>query len=108
VIELKKLLHRLNEKSKRTAKWFFIETKFGIWLMNAMAMLNTVEGIIHLIVALIGLWGAFATGVFDFRLLLPIIENFILGAFSLLTGWALGIAHHHHHHPHDHEHKEEK
>lgn len=99
-----KFLHKLNEKSKRTAKWFFVETKLGIWLMGAMALLNTVEGIVHLIVAVIGLIGGIDIGLTDWRVWLPIVENFILGAFSLLTGWALGIKHHHHHH-HDHDHK---
>ncbi len=100
---MKKLLHSLNDKSKRVAKWFFIETKFGKWLLSSMAMLNAVEGIVHLIVASIGLWGVIALGTFDVRILLPIIENIILGGFSLLTGWAFGIAHHH-----THNHKESK
>lgn len=95
---MKKFLHNLNEKSKKVAHHFFVETNMGIRLMNAMAMLNTVEGIVHLIVAIIGFWGVTAIGVIDVRLLLPIVENFILGGFSLLTGWALGIAHHNHHH----------
>jgi hypothetical protein len=95
---MKHLLHKMNEKSKKSAKWFFIETKFGIWLMASMALLNAVEGIVHLIVALIGGWGSIDTGVTDFRVWLPILENFILGIFSLLTGWALGIKHDHHHH----------
>jgi hypothetical protein len=95
---MKKFFHRLNEKSKKTAKWFFIETKFGIWLMGAMAMLNTVEGIVHLVVALIGLWGGIDTSVVDVRVWLPIVENFVLGIFSLITGWALGMKHDHHHH----------
>lgn len=105
---MKKTLHNFNEKSKKLAYKFFIETKAGQKLMNAMGMLNTFEGIVHIIVAIIGVWGVGATGVVDIRLLLPIIENFILGGFSLLTGWALGIAHHHHHHGHKHDHKEEK
>lgn len=95
---MKKLLHKLNEKSKKMARYFFIETKFGIWLMGAMAMLNTVEGVVHLVVALIGIWGGIDVSLVDWRLWLPIVENFILGIFSLLTGWALGIKHHHHHH----------
>lgn len=99
---MKKLLHKLNGKSKRLSKKFFIETKFGIWIMASMAMLNAVEGIVHLVVAVIGGWGAVDTSVIDIRVWLPIIENFVLGVFSLLTGWALGIKHDHHH---NHEHK---
>jgi hypothetical protein len=95
---MKNLLHKLNEKSKNLAKKFFIETKFGIWLMASMALLNAVEGIIHLVVAVIGGWGAIDVSVYDMRVWLPIIENVILGGFSLLTGWALGIKHDHHHH----------
>jgi hypothetical protein len=101
-------VNKLNQTLKNKAKYFFNETKFGGWLLKSMAMLNTVEGIVHLIVALIGIWGVFATGVADFRLLLPIIENLILGLFSLLTGWALGMHHHHHHGDHDHDHKEDE
>lgn len=92
-----KFLTKLNNKSKKLAKKFFIETKFGIWLMTSMAMLNAVEGIIHLVVALIGGYGAVDISVYDFRVWMPIIENFILGIFSILTGWALGMKHDHHH-----------
>ena len=92
-----KFLHKLNEKSKKYSKWFFIETKFGIWLMASMALLNAVEGVIHLVVSVIGAWGAIDISVFDIRVWIPIIENFVLGLFSLLTGWALGIKHDHHH-----------
>lgn len=95
---MKEFFKRLNNKSKALAKWFFIETKFGIWLMASMAILNAIEGFVHLVVALIGTWGAVDTGVADGRVWLPIIENFVLGIFSLLTGWALGIKHDHHHH----------
>lgn len=98
---MKKFLHKINEKSKSIAKHFFIETKFGIWLMASMAVLNAIEGVIHLIVALIGTWGGIDTGVSDIRVWLPIVENFVLGIFSLLTGWALGIKHHHHEHTDD-------
>lgn len=95
---MKKLFTRLNNKSKALAKYFFIETKIGIWLMASMAVLNAVEGIVHLIVAIIGTWGAVDTSVTDARVWLPIVENLVLGVFSLLTSWALGIQHHHHHH----------
>lgn len=97
------LLRKLNKKSKQLARHFFIETKCGIWLMRSMALLNAVEGMIHLIVAGVGTWGVVDEKVFDLRILLPIIENVVLGAFSLLTGWALGIKHEHHHHEYHHE-----
>lgn len=97
---MKHLLTNINHALKKYAVWFFVQTKIGIWLMASMAVLNAIEGIVHLVVALIGTWGVTATGVFDIRILLPIIENFVLGLFSLLTSWALGIAHHHHGHHH--------
>lgn len=92
-----KLLRKLNEKSKKLARHFFIETKMGIWLMNSMAVLNAVEGIIYLVVAGIGTWGMVEESVYDLRIWLPVIENLILGLFSLLTGWALGVKHDQHH-----------
>jgi len=97
------MFKKLNEKSKQLARYFFIETKFGIWLMKSMALLNAVEGIIHLVVAGIGTWGVVDESVIDLRIWLPIIENIVLGAFSLLTGWALGIKHDHHHGHHHHD-----
>ena len=63
-----------------------IKRKFKQLIFQAVAILNTVEGIIHLIVASIGFWGCFDLKVFDFRVLLPNIENFIFGIFSILTG----------------------
>jgi len=95
---MKRILHNINKTLKRAAVWFFIETKLGIWFMASMAVLNAVEGVVHLVVALIGSWGVIDTQVYDIRILLPILENFVLGVFSLLTGWALTAHHHHHHH----------
>lgn len=92
---MKLFFTKLNNKSKKIAKYFFIETKIGIWLFASMGILNSVEGIVHLVVALIGSWGAIDTNVIDGRVWLPIFENFVLGIFSLLTGWALGIKHEH-------------
>lgn len=60
--------------------------KYKKLFVQFLAVLNSVEGIVHLIVAGIGFWGCFALRVFDFRVLLPNIENFIFGVFSLLTG----------------------
>jgi hypothetical protein len=56
------------------------------WFKESIALLNWVEGIAHLIIASIGLWGCIALGVFDVRIMAPIIENFIFGLFSVLTG----------------------
>lgn len=95
---MKKLFNKINEKLKKSAQYFFIETKIGIWILASLGALNTVEGFVHLIVAVIGTWGAVDTNVIDMRVWLPIVENFVLGIFSLLTGWALGMKHDHHHH----------
>lgn len=80
-----------------------------------MAILNGIEGIVHLVVATIGTIGVFS--VFGFKavtnllfvngisqalttwaVMLPNIENFIFGVFSILVGLALGAIHHHHKH----------
>ena len=58
-------------------------------ILRSVAVLNTVEGVIHLIVAGVGFWGCYDLRIFDFRVLLPNIENFIFGLFSILTGFVL-------------------
>ena len=63
-----------------------LKQKLRQLILQAIAILNTIEGIVHLIVAGIGFWGCFALKVFDFRMLLPNIENFVFGLFSILTG----------------------
>lgn len=75
-----------------------MKNKIVNWFVKGLALFNAAEGIIHLIVAFIGLWGCFATGVWDWRVLSPIVENFIFGIFSLFTGIVLGKGFHHHHH----------
>ena len=88
----------LNKKAKSTLHYFFIETRAGIYIMTSLAFLNTIEGIVHLIVSGVGSWGLIDTSTYDWRTWIPVIENFIFGAFSILTGWALGVKHEHHHH----------
>ena len=100
---------------KKKLKYFFFENKFGKWLYGSMAVLNGVEGVIHLVVAVVGTVGvfkAFGLDVFSnmffldgtdraltmWAIMLPNIENIIFGLFSLAVGFALGVAHHHHHH----------
>jgi hypothetical protein len=100
---------------KNALRHFFFENKFGKWLYGSMAVLNSIEGIIHLVVCVIGTIGVFkAFGVSTlssmlfingadkaltmWAIMLPNIENLIFGVFSLAVGFALGIAHHHHHH----------
>lgn len=94
---------------------FFTKNKFGIWLFASMAILNSIEGIIHLVVASVGTFGVFKIFGWDtitnmlfieginkalmtWAVMLPNIENFVFGIFSIAVGFALGIAHHHHHH----------
>jgi hypothetical protein len=67
------------------------------WLVKGLAILNTLEGIIHIGVALIGFWGIIDTGTWDWRVLAAPVENFIFGLFSILTGYILGAKHHHEH-----------
>jgi hypothetical protein len=73
--------------------------KIGQLFIKFLALINAAEGIIHLIFAGIGLWGSFATNIWDWRLLSPVIENLIFGVLSVATGIVLGkgIMHHHHH-----------
>ena len=67
------------------------------WIIKGLALLNALEGIIHIIVAIIGFWGIVDIGMNDWRILIPPLENFIFGLFSVLTGYVLGIEHHHEH-----------
>jgi hypothetical protein len=67
------------------------------WFVKGLAILNTLEGVIHIGVALIGFWGIIDTGMNDWRIWIPSLENFIFGLFSVLTGYVLGIEHHHGH-----------
>jgi hypothetical protein len=60
--------------------------KYKRVIIKLLAVLNSVEGIVHIIVATIGTWGCLDLGIYDFRVLLPNIENYLFGIFSLLTG----------------------
>jgi hypothetical protein len=73
--------------------------KLGKLFVKFLAIINTFEGIIHLIVAAIGFWGLIETGTWDWRLWLPSVENFVFGILSVATGIVLGkgMLHHHHH-----------
>jgi hypothetical protein len=107
-------------KLKDKAKHFFYENKFGKWLLKSMALLNSIEGIVHLVVATVGaialfkmfgvavilnmlFLGGFKAGITMWGAMLPNIENLIFGVFSLIVGFALGIDHHHHGHHHNHK-----
>ncbi|AEO93319.1 gp48 [Bacillus phage G] len=77
--------------------YILLYDKVGI-LKKILAILNTLEGIIHIVVALIGYWGIFAYMVFDWRIWATPTEHLFFGLFSILTGYILGKNHHHHHH----------
>lgn len=55
-------------------------------IIKLFAILNSVEGIIHIIVATIGMWGCIDLNIYDIRVLLPNIENYVFGIFSIITG----------------------
>jgi hypothetical protein len=71
--------------------------KLGKLFVKFLAVINTFEGIIHIVVAAIGLWGIIDTWTWDWRLLAPVVENFVFGLLSVATGIVLGkgILHHH-------------
>lgn len=71
-------------------------------IVSLLALFNTFEGIIHIIVAIVGLWGGiFATGAYDWRLFVAPIENLVFGLFSILTGYLLKDLNLHQHHKHN-------
>lgn len=99
---------------KDRAKHFFYESKVGRWIFQSMALLNSIEGIVHLVVAVLGIISMFSifgfavfshllflggikAGLAMWGIALPNIENIIFGVFSLIFAIALGIEHHHHH-----------
>jgi hypothetical protein len=73
--------------------------KLSSLFVKFLAIINALEGVIHIIVSIIGFWGASDVGVWDWRLLAPSIENLVFGVLSIATGIVLGkgILHHHHH-----------
>lgn len=47
---------------------------------------SLLEGIIHLVVSLIGFWGCYVTGTWDWRVVLAPAENFVFGFVALCAG----------------------
>lgn len=99
---------------KEKIKYFFFETTVGKWLYRSMAVLNGIEGIVHLVIAAVGTFGVIqafgpsflstmfmSQGLGDaatmWAIMAPNIENFIFGIFSILVGLALGVADHEQH-----------
>lgn len=59
--------------------------------------INLGEGIIHLVVSLISLWGIYDLGIWDWRVLTAPITDLLLGLASLFTAFVLKDFVHHHH-----------
>lgn len=81
---------------KKVLKRFFLHTKLGKLIIKSLALLNTMEGIIHLAVAFVSIWGLIDTRIYDIRIWAAPLENLFFGLISLLTGYVLGMKHHHH------------
>lgn len=83
------------DKVRNSLQKFLIETKVGKYIIKSLAILNTVEGIIHLIVSFVGAWGLIDIHTYDIRVWTPVAENFVFGLFSIFTGWILGKTYKH-------------
>jgi hypothetical protein len=60
--------------------------------------INLGEGIIHLVVSFISLWGIYDLGIWDWRVLTAPLTDLLLGLTSLFTAFVLkDFAHHHNH-----------
>lgn len=81
---------------KTLLKTFFLHIQLGRFLIKSLSLLNTVEGVIHLGVALISGWSLVRLEVYDFGAWLATLENTVFGVFSVVTGYLLGMKHHHH------------
>lgn len=81
---------------KELVQKFFTENMVGKFIIRSLALLNTVEGIVHIIVSIIGGWGLIDIHATDFRAWLPVVENFVFGLLSIVTGWALETSSHNH------------
>lgn len=65
-------------------------------IIKALVFINFGEGIIHLVVSTISLWGIYDLGVSDWRVLTAPVTDLFLGLASLFTGYILkDFAHHH-------------
>jgi hypothetical protein len=85
------------ERAKKVTK-FFTENKTGIRIRKSIGIVNTFEGAIHLVVALISFYGIHLEGASNWMVFAAPVENLVFGLLSLLTGFILGIDLHHHEH----------
>lgn len=61
--------------------------------MKILAVLNLGEGVIHIVTAVISLWGMSSLGVWDWRVATSPVADLGLGLVSLVTAVALGKWH---------------
>jgi hypothetical protein len=70
------------------------------FVAKTLMMVNFAEGIIHLGVSAISLWGIYDLGIWDARVLTAPITDLFLGVASLITSYFLkdvsGCMFHHH------------
>jgi hypothetical protein len=67
------------------------------FIIKALVFINLGEGIIHLVVSAVSLWGIYDLGVFDWRVLTAPITDLFLGLASLFTSYVLrDFANHQH------------
>ena len=58
-------------------------------IIKSLALLNAVEGIIHIVTACISFYGMWDLGVWDWRVMTAPTFDLFLGAVSLITGYVL-------------------
>ena len=63
--------------------------------IKCLAVLNMLEGIIHIVCSLISFWGIYAIGVWDWRVATSPTTDIFLGVLSIVTAIVLGKWHPH-------------
>lgn len=71
-------------------------SKTKLWFIGALALINTWEGITHLVSSGIGFWGMWETDTWAWQLIFTTSESLVFGLLSVLTGVILGKGMHHH------------
>lgn len=59
------------------------------FIIKILSFVNFAEGIIHLIVATVSLWGMYDKGIWDWRIATAPVTDLFLGVASLVTGFIL-------------------
>jgi hypothetical protein len=68
------------------------------FIIRLLMFLNLGEGIIHLAVSIISLWGIYELAAWDWRILTAPVVDFFLGLVSLVTSYFLKEYSHDHTH----------